>query len=76
MRDNLDLKILVEKDPLLKNIYHVMVVNPQKHPGVNAQGATAFADYLTSPETQAIIGDYGKDQFGQPLFFPDAGKGE
>jgi len=76
MRDKLDLKILAEKDPFLKNIYHVMVVNPQRHPGVNVQGATAFADYLTSPETQAIIGDYGKDQFGQPLFFPDAGKGE
>jgi len=76
LRDKLELEILSEGDALLKNIYHVMEVNPQKHPGVNAQGATAFADYLTSPETQKMIGVYGKDQFGQPLFFPDAGKGE
>jgi len=76
LRDKLDLEILSEGDPLLKNVYHVMVVNPKMHKGVNVKGATAFADYLTSPETQKIIGSYGKKQFGQPLFFPDAGKGE
>jgi len=76
LRDNLDLEILSEGDPLLKNIYHVMTVNPDKHPGVNSEGAKAFADYLTSAATQKTIGAYGTDQFGQPLFFPDAGKGE
>ena len=74
LRDKLDLVILVEGDDRLQNIYHVMVVNPQKHPGVNAEGAKAFADYLTDPETQKVIGEYGKDRFGQPLFFPDAGQ--
>ncbi len=74
LRDKLDLAILVEGDDRLQNIYHVMVVNPQKHPGVNAEGAKAFADYLTDPETQKVIGEYGKDRFGQPLFFPDAGQ--
>ncbi|RMF29888.1 MAG: tungsten ABC transporter substrate-binding protein [Chloroflexi bacterium] len=74
LRDNLDLVILVEGDDRLQNIYHVMVVNPQKHPGVNAEGARAFADYLTDPQTQKVIGEYGKDRFGQPLFFPDAGQ--
>jgi tungstate transport system substrate-binding protein len=29
---------------------------------------------MTSQETQKMIGDFGKDKFGQPLFFPDAGK--
>ncbi len=76
MRASLDLVLLLEGDETLYNIYHVMVVNPEKHPGVNYEGATAFADYLTSPEVQRVIREYGKDRFGQPLFFPAAGKPE
>lgn len=76
MQDGLDLAILLEGDQTLYNVYHVMVVNPEKHPDVNHEGAKAFADYLTSPEAQGLIGAYGKDRFGQPLFFPDAGKPE
>lgn len=76
MRDSLDLALLLEGDKALYNVYHVMVVNPAKHPGVNHQGATAFADYITTSEAQQVIGEYGRDRFGQPLFFPDAGKPE
>jgi len=74
MQENLDLVVLVEGDDELYNVYHVMVVNPEKHAGVNETGAKAFADFMTAPDTQAVIGEYGKDRFGQPLFFPDAGK--
>lgn len=76
MRDSLDLALLLEGDKALCNVYHVMVVNPAKHPGVNHRGATAFADYITTSEAQQVIGEYGRDRFGQPLFFPDAGKPE
>jgi tungstate transport system substrate-binding protein len=72
--DNLDLEILLEGDPALLNIYHVISVNPEKWPKVNSAGGTAFADFLTSAEGQAMIGAFGVDTFGQPLFFPDAGK--
>jgi tungstate transport system substrate-binding protein len=67
--------ILVEGDPRLLNIYHVMPVNPAKFPGsrINSQGAEAFADFLVSPAVQQMIGEFGKDKYGQPLFFPDAG---
>lgn len=68
----LSLDILAEGDTNLYNIYHVMVVNPQKHPKVNSVGGTDFADYLVAAETQKTIGQFGKDKFGQPLFFPDA----
>ncbi|MGA2404399.1 MAG: substrate-binding domain-containing protein [Syntrophobacteraceae bacterium] len=71
---NVKLDILCEKDPSLLNIYHVMEVNPEKFSKVNAEGAKAFVDFMTSPETQKLIGEFGKDRFGQPLFFPDAGK--
>lgn len=67
---------MVEGDAVLLNIYHVIVVNPEKWPNTNVAGANAFADFLISPDTQALIGEFGVDKFGQPLFFPDAGKDE
>jgi tungstate transport system substrate-binding protein len=73
-RSNVDLEILVEGDPFLLNVYHVITVNPGKWPQVNLEGAKAFADFVTSPEGQSIIAEFGVEQYGQPLFFPDAGK--
>ena len=75
-QDNLDLAILLEGDPSLLNVYHVITVNPDKWTAVNADGATAFADYITSVEGQKLIGDFGVEKYGQPLFIPDAGKAE
>ena len=69
-----DLQIEVERDPPLINIYHVITVSPKKFPKVNVAGANAFADYLVSPETQGLIASFGVDKYGEPLFFPDAGK--
>ena len=31
---------------------------------------------LTAPDAQAIIGKFGVDEYGEPLFAPDAGKPE
>jgi tungstate transport system substrate-binding protein len=73
-KDTLALDILVEGDAGLLNVYHVIVVNPEKYPKVNADGAKAFATFLTSKATQALIGEFGMEKFGQPLFFPDADK--
>ena len=76
LKKTLGLDILVESDKGLMNIYHVMQVNPAKFPKVNAEGSKAFVDFMVSKETQATIGQFGVDKFGQPLFFPDAGKPE
>jgi tungstate transport system substrate-binding protein len=73
-KDNLNLDILVEGDNVLLNVYHVIVVNPEKWPKINLAGAKAFADYVVSKEGQDLIGKFGVDKFGQPLFTPDAGK--
>ena len=72
----LSLDILVQGDPGLLNIYHVIQVNPAKFTNVNADGAKAFSDFMVSSATQAIIKTYGVDKYGQALFFPDAGKTE
>lgn len=71
-KPNVDLEIVFEGDPFLKNIYHVLTVNPEKFQQVNAEGAKAFADFITSPQGQEIIRTFGIDQYGEPLFFPDA----
>ena len=76
MKKNLGLDILVEGDAILLNIYHVIEVNPAKWPKVNVPGGKAFADFMVSKETQAVIKTFGVDKFGSPLFFPDADKKE
>jgi tungstate transport system substrate-binding protein len=58
------------KDKALLNPYGVIPVNPARHSAINAKLAEQFAAWITSPETQALIGAYGKDTFGQPLFYP------
>lgn len=75
-KDTLQLELLVQGDASLLNIYHVIVVNPANCPKVNNTGAVAFADYMVSPATQTLIGSFGVEKFGQPLFTPDAGKDE
>lgn len=72
MRENLDLEVLVEKEEMFFNPYHVITVNLEKHKGVNYEGAKAFMDFLVSQEAQRLIGNFGKDKYGQPLFIPDA----
>src|SRR2546426_8925868 len=71
---NLDLELLVEGDKALFNQYHVIVVDPKKHSNVNADGARAFASFITSPTVQATIAQFGVKQYGQALFISDAGK--
>jgi tungstate transport system substrate-binding protein len=75
-KSNVDLEILVEGDPFLLNIYHVITINPEKFPKINLEGAKAFADFVTSDEGQKIIAEFGVEKYGQPLFFPDAGKSD
>ncbi len=65
-----ELRLLVEGDPRLHNPYSVIVVNPERHPHVNAVEAQAFADWLTSATGQRAIAAFRVD--GQQLFFPDA----
>jgi len=65
---------LVEGDPLLYNVYHVLELNPKNAPRINAAGGKAFAEFLVAPATQALIAEFGKSRFGRSLFIPDAGK--
>lgn len=71
---NLQLEILVEGDNALLNVYHVITVSPEKWPRVNYEGALAFSTFITRPDAQQVMGKFGVEKYGQPLFIPDAGK--
>jgi len=64
----IELVSLVTGGKDLLNIYTAMPVNPQKHPRTNLKAANAFINFMLSPEGQEIIGNFGKAQFGEPLF--------
>jgi tungstate transport system substrate-binding protein len=71
-RDKLTLVSLVEGDPALRNVYSAYAVNPGKHPAAKRSEAVRFVRYLTEPEVQKWIGRFGTEQWGEPLFHPDA----
>jgi len=72
LRQKLGLAILFQGDPGLRNVYHVYSVNPKKHPSIKAAEARAFIDFLVSAPIQQWIGSFGRDKYGESLFFPDA----
>jgi len=73
-KDNYQLDVLLQGDNSLLNVYHVITVNPTRWPAVNYDGALAFSKFMIDPATQGVIGQFGVDKFGQPLFYPDADK--
>ncbi len=73
-QDILTSEILVEGHESLLNVYHVMIVNPDLWENTNLEGAQALAAFFVSKEGQTMIGEFGIDTYGQPLFFPDADK--
>ena len=66
-----DLLTLVEGDPLLLNFYSVMLVNGDKG-RINTVASQQFADFLIRDDIQAMIGEYLREVYGQPLFIPAA----
>jgi tungstate transport system substrate-binding protein len=72
----LALRIMVEGDRRLRNIYSVMETNPANGPRVNAAGGRAFADFMVSRDVQEIVRAFGVDRYGRALFVPIAGQRE
>jgi tungstate transport system substrate-binding protein len=67
-REKVELVPLAADSPEMRNPYGALVVNPQRHPGINVRAAEAFVDYLILPETQKMIADY--QIHGESLFTP------
>jgi len=62
--DNLD--VLFRGDPVLVNVYHALC---QPEGATEGQPhASKFVDFLSSDEAQAIVRNYGKDRYGEPMY--------
>jgi tungstate transport system substrate-binding protein len=73
---SITLKALITEEQSLLNVYSVMAVNTATvqanqtvHNSINYQDAMDFIEYLISPATQTLIANFGKDTYGQPLFY-------
>ncbi|MFA5527349.1 MAG: substrate-binding domain-containing protein [Peptostreptococcales bacterium] len=72
LMDVVELDILLEKDEKLFNQYGIIPVNPEKNENIKAEDAIIFMEWMLSDETQSLIGEFGVDKFGMPLFTPNA----
>ena len=67
----LDLVPLVNKpSEATLNLYNAYAINPAKIKSAKVDIANDFINWLISPETQELIGQYGVQEFGMPLFNP------
>jgi len=69
-KPGINLKVLLKGDPVLRNQYSVIAVNPGRFPQVKYREAMDFIAFVTSPEGQKIIAGYLSK--GVRLFYPDA----
>lgn len=65
----IDLEPLVDRGEELINVYSIIIINPEKYKK-DFEGALKLEKWLISEEGQRIIGNYGKDTYGEPLFYP------
>ena len=72
-KSDLDLVPIVDEGDILLNVYSVIAVSPESDPGTNIDMANNLIDFLTSPEIQELIGNYGVEEYGMLLFIPCAG---
>lgn len=73
---NISLVPLVTQGKDLLNIYTLIPLNTAKFPNINSKDANKWIEFVTSEKGQKIIEEYGKTKYGQPLFYPLAGKPE
>lgn len=60
------LEPLVAGDPLLVHLYELVEI--VRANGGTAGGSQALLDFLRSEKTKEIVGRYGKDKYGTPLY--------
>lgn len=68
-KDKMKLGVLFENDPELFNPYHVIMVNPAKHPHTKIDLARKYSEFIRGKEGQALIRNFKVN--GELLFHPD-----
>jgi tungstate transport system substrate-binding protein len=70
MLETIDLVPMVEDTANLFTNYDVLAINPERFPNVNYVQAMLFIGFLTSPDIQKYIGEFGMEKFHRPAFIP------
>lgn len=68
-KHRIDLIPLFSDNPALFNPYHLIIVNPEKHPHVNVALAQKYVAFIRGKQGQEIIKTFTKG--GEALFKPD-----
>ena len=63
------LDILKEESAEMINIYSMIAISPLRHSNTNAAGSAAFIAWMRTEKAKNMINAYGKDQYGEQLFF-------
>lgn len=73
---SIEITALITEEKSLLNVYSVMAVNKETvqanqtiHQQINFNDAMDFIQYLVSPATQQLITNFGKNTYGQSLFY-------
>ncbi len=72
-KGTLDLVPVIEQGDILLNVYSVITVYTPTQSADKITMGNNFVDFLTSPEIQTAIGEFGKDKYGKNLFTPMTG---
>lgn len=70
LRHEISLALLLEGDPLLRNLFSLIPLRAGRLPGVQEEAALQFCRWATGPEGQGLIAGFRPG--GVPLFFPAA----
>ncbi len=63
-----NLEILFRGDPVLVNVYHAMGLPENSADKEVSRLVTGFIEFVKSQEGQKIIGEFGKEKYGSPLY--------
>ena len=72
-KGRLELVPIIDKGDILLNVYSAIAINPERIPETKIDMANNLITFLTSPEIQEFISDYGVKEYGIPLFTPCPG---
>ncbi len=68
-KDKIDLEMYSQGAPTLDNPYHVIAVNPGRHPHINSELAEKYINFIVGDKAQKIIAEFKSN--GEQLFYPE-----
>ena len=69
-RERTGLVALSQREPALRNVYAVLIVNPERFEGIRADEARKLAKFLQGEAARRVMAEFGAARFGRPLFQP------